>query len=73
MFTILACSLASGIVFGFAALKPILIEEGVFHDLCGDEDSRENGHFCPEQDLKYVPRPWLTCIVLFTGNSNTPG
>ncbi|KAJ5378014.1 uncharacterized protein N7496_005423 [Penicillium cataractarum] len=52
VFTILACSLASGIVFGFAALKPVLIEEGVFHDLCGDEDLRDDGHLCPEQDLK---------------------
>lgn len=34
---VVACWLASGIVFGFAALKPVLIAEGVYSDLCRDE------------------------------------
>jgi hypothetical protein len=29
-FTVLACWLASGIVFGFAALKPVLVDVGVY-------------------------------------------
>lgn len=32
--TVLACWLASGIVFGFAALKPVLLAEGVYEWLC---------------------------------------
>ncbi|KAF3771116.1 MFS general substrate transporter [Cryphonectria parasitica EP155] len=33
-FAVTACVLASGIVCGFAALKPILIAEGVYRSLC---------------------------------------
>ncbi|EXU97487.1 hypothetical protein X797_009396 [Metarhizium robertsii] len=41
------CFLASGIVFGFAALKPVLIARGVYHELCAKQHST-----CPEQDLR---------------------
>lgn len=74
VFTIVACSLASGIVFGFAALKPVLIEEGVFHDLCGDEDLHGDGSSCPEQNLKYVIyllSDGIICIEKFS--STLPG
>lgn len=37
---VVACWLASGIVFGFAALKPVLIAEGVYSELCHDEPSQ---------------------------------
>jgi MFS family permease len=44
----LACWLASGIVFGFAALKPILVKEGVYHELCkANEDIP-----CIAQDMR---------------------
>ncbi|KAK8069999.1 hypothetical protein PG994_006615 [Apiospora phragmitis] len=33
-FAIFVCAVASGIVCGFAALKPVLIAEGVYSDLC---------------------------------------
>ena len=54
---VIACWLASGIVFGFAALKPVLIAEGVYHELCDyDEATRfdEGGPNvpCAEQDLR---------------------
>ncbi|KAI2636856.1 putative MFS transporter [Hypomontagnella submonticulosa] len=35
-FAIVACWFAAGIVYGFASLKPVLIEEGVYEDLCED-------------------------------------
>ncbi|RAL13714.1 putative MFS transporter [Aspergillus homomorphus CBS 101889] len=50
--TILACWFAAGIVFGFAALKPVLIAEGVYRDLCTDEELRDNVDVCLEQDLR---------------------
>ncbi|RHZ46993.1 putative MFS transporter [Aspergillus thermomutatus] len=50
--TILACWFASGIVFGFAALKPVLIEEGVYRDLCTEEELRDGVEVCFEQDLR---------------------
>ncbi len=49
------CCLASGIVFGFASLKPILIAEGVYSELCNagphDENLLANAP-CPEQDMR---------------------
>ncbi|KAK2759809.1 hypothetical protein FQN54_002543 [Arachnomyces sp. PD_36] len=52
--TILACCFASGIVFSFAALKPVLISEGVFRDLCRDESQLNDGNksACLEQELR---------------------
>lgn len=50
--TVLACWFASGIVFGFAALKPILVKEGVFHDLCTKEELDAGVQVCFEQDLR---------------------
>jgi len=38
-------------VFGFAALKPVLIEEGVYHDNCSDDELREGVELCLKQDL----------------------
>ncbi|CAI6336574.1 unnamed protein product [Periconia digitata] len=49
---ILACWFASGIIFGFAALKPILIREGVFRDLCTSQELRDGIEVCFEQDLR---------------------
>ncbi|KAK5694698.1 hypothetical protein LTR97_009288 [Elasticomyces elasticus] len=50
--TVLACWLASGLVFGYAALKPVLISEGVYRELCTPEEIRENVEVCYEQDLR---------------------
>lgn len=49
---VLACWFASGIVFGFAALKPILIKEGVYKDLCTQDELDEEVEVCYEQDLR---------------------
>ncbi|KAF2642170.1 MFS general substrate transporter [Massarina eburnea CBS 473.64] len=50
--TVLACWFASGIIFGFAALKPILIREGVFRELCSSRELEEDVEVCVEQDLR---------------------
>ncbi|KAK4544239.1 hypothetical protein LTR36_004449 [Oleoguttula mirabilis] len=50
--TVLACWLASGIVFGFAALKPVLISEGVYRELCTPEELAADVEVCYEQDLR---------------------
>lgn len=52
MALVVACWFASGIVFGFAALKPILINEGVFRNLCTPEEIADNVEVCLEQDLR---------------------
>lgn len=50
--TVLACWFASGIVFGFAALKPVLIDQGVYRELCTKEELAANVEVCYEQDLR---------------------
>ncbi|TVY82997.1 Protein FMP42 [Lachnellula suecica] len=50
--TILACWLASGIVFGYAALRPVLISEGVYRELCTDDELKEGVNVCKEQDIR---------------------
>lgn len=50
----LACWCASGIVFGFAALKPVLAEEGVYHDRCTPAEIEEGIELCAQQDLRYA-------------------
>ncbi|KAF2827874.1 MFS general substrate transporter [Ophiobolus disseminans] len=49
---VLACWFASGIIFGFAALKPILIKEGVFRDRCTAEEIDAGVELCFEQDIR---------------------
>jgi hypothetical protein len=53
-FTVLACWLASGIVFGFAALKPVLIDQGVYRELCTADELAEDVEVCYEQELRYA-------------------
>lgn len=44
------CLLSAGIIFGFAAFKIVLVNEGVYSDQCPEEPSIRQG--CIEQDLK---------------------
>ncbi|EMC94039.1 hypothetical protein BAUCODRAFT_36510 [Baudoinia panamericana UAMH 10762] len=52
VFTVLTCWLASGIVFGFAALKPVLIGEGVYREFCTADELADHVEVCVEQDLR---------------------
>lgn len=53
-FTVLTCWLASGIVFGFAALKPVLIDQGVYRNLCTSQELEDDVEVCYEQELRWV-------------------
>lgn len=47
------CLFAAGIVFGYAALKPVLIAEGVYRERCGpSEESSRDEEVCYEQELR---------------------
>ena len=46
------CLFSAGIVFGFAALKPVLVEEGVYSEVCGDKRDDSKTGKCSEQELK---------------------
>lgn len=49
---VFSCVIAAGIVFGFAALKPILVNEGVYRELCTKRELAEGVEICYKQDLK---------------------
>jgi hypothetical protein len=63
VFTVIACWLASGIVFGFAALKPVLVDVGVYRELCTPEELADDVDVCFEQDLRCV----VECTSLRSG------
>lgn len=46
------CLLAAGVVFGYAAIKPVLIEEGVYRDKCTKEELDSGVWVCYEQELR---------------------
>jgi len=46
------CLLAAGIVFGYAALKPVLVREGVYRDRCSAEELLEGVRVCYQQELR---------------------
>lgn len=49
---VLSSILASGITFGFAALKTILVDKGVYRDLCTDDELRKDVRICYLQDQR---------------------
>lgn len=57
-FAVFFCFTCAGIIFGFAALKPILIEEGVYADLCDyEDDSLPNSQPLPcKEQVSSFPR-----------------
>ena len=59
------CLFSSGIIFGYAALKPILIKEGVYRDLCSNAEVGNGEDVCYEQEIRYVDYillPTVECI-----------
>ena len=50
----LICLTASGIVFGFAALKEVLIAEGAYRELCTQDEFARDERLCYMQDQRYV-------------------
>ncbi|EXJ87515.1 hypothetical protein A1O3_04475 [Capronia epimyces CBS 606.96] len=49
---IIYCLFAAGIVFGYAAIKPVLIDEGVFKDLCTPEEVENHVTPCYQQEIR---------------------
>ncbi|KAF8468973.1 major facilitator superfamily domain-containing protein [Kalaharituber pfeilii] len=49
---VLYCLLAAGVVFGYAALKPVLIEEEAYRQYCTEEELEKNVRVCFEQELR---------------------
>ncbi|CAK4031262.1 related to MFS amino acid transporter [Lecanosticta acicola] len=49
---VIYCLLAAGIVFGFAAIKPVFVAEGVYKDKCTQKELEEGVWVCYEQELR---------------------
>ena len=48
----LYCLFAAGVVFGFAAFKPVLVAEGVYSEYCTDGDPGSDATTCYGQELR---------------------
>lgn len=51
---VLSCFLSGGIIFGYAAIKPILVKESVYRDLCSQEELHQGVSVCYGQDIRYA-------------------
>ncbi|KAF7715906.1 Uncharacterized protein PECH_005757 [Penicillium ucsense] len=49
---VIYCFLAAGVVFGFAALKPVLIREGVYRHLCTADELNRDVVVCDGQEIR---------------------
>lgn len=49
---IIYCLFAAGVVFGYAAIKPVLIDEGVFKNLCTPEELEKGTSPCLQQEIR---------------------
>jgi MFS family permease len=46
------CLFAAGVVFGYAAIKPVLIQQGVYAERCTDKELQDGVWVCYEQELR---------------------
>jgi hypothetical protein len=51
---VIYCLFAAGVVFGYAAIKPVLIEEGVYRNLCTKKELKDDVDVCYEQEIRCV-------------------
>lgn len=49
---VIYCLFAAGIVFGYAAIKPVLIREKVYRNLCTKEELDKNVRTCYDQEIR---------------------
>lgn len=49
---VIYCLFAAGVVFGFAAIKPVLLTEGVYRNQCTKEELRDDVQVCYGQELR---------------------
>ena len=54
---VIYCLLAAGVVFGYAALKPVLVKEGVYSQYCSDKEHINYERTCYEQEIRYEASP----------------
>ena len=53
-FAVIYCLFAAGVVFGYAAIKPVLIKEQVYRKYCTQKELDKNVRVCYEQEIRSV-------------------
>jgi hypothetical protein len=51
---VIYCLFATGIVFGYAAIKPVLIREGVYKNQCTKKELKDQIVPCYGQEIRFV-------------------
>jgi MFS family permease len=51
-FAVIICLFAAGPVFGYAAIKPVLLEEGVYRDQCTQQELDDHVLVCYAQEIR---------------------
>lgn len=46
------CLFSAGLVFGYAAFKPVLVREGVYRDRCAQDELERDVRTCYEQEIR---------------------
>ncbi|KAK5165690.1 uncharacterized protein LTR77_008612 [Saxophila tyrrhenica] len=49
---VIYCLFGAGVVFGFAAIKPVLIEQGVYRERCTKQELDDGVWVCYEQEIR---------------------
>ncbi len=49
---VIYCLLSAGVVFGYAAIKPVFVSEGVYNEYCPVEAISSKYRTCYEQELR---------------------
>ncbi|KAH8716763.1 major facilitator superfamily domain-containing protein [Phaeosphaeriaceae sp. PMI808] len=49
---VIYCLFAAGVVFGYAAIKPVLLGEGVYRNRCTKQELKDHVDICYEQDIR---------------------
>lgn len=52
LLAVIYCLFAAGVVFGYAAIKPVLIDEGVYRNLCTKQELKDEVDVCYEQEIR---------------------
>lgn len=63
------CLFSAGVVFGYAALKPVLVEEGVYRQFCSEEEVNISEGTCYEQEIRYDSSNMKRRSILLTMNA----
>ncbi|KAG9054845.1 hypothetical protein FS842_003964 [Serendipita sp. 407] len=60
------CLTTTGVIFGYAALKPVLVRHEVYRELCTEEEKRSGVWVCEKQDLRLNFMFTLSAVITNT-------